>query len=64
MNERKSGENESLRRFRKRSCERKKWFRTRALAESGIYIMGTYAYHCQFCDGWHLATKKVLKDGP
>lgn len=43
---------------RYRGCERKRWFRTQAKAESAIANMATYVYHCKYCDGWHLATKR------
>lgn len=45
--------------IRARMCERKKWFRTRYAAELAIPNMASYAYHCRFCDGWHLATSKT-----
>lgn len=50
--------------FRYWSCVRKKWFRTQAQAESAIINMTMRAYHCGFCDGWHLATKREGGEGP
>ena len=50
--------------FRRRSCERKRWFRRRHDAELEMTKRSqqTYAYHCQFCEGWHIATQKENAD--
>lgn len=43
---------------RQRSCERKKWYRTREQAESAIVNMNSKVYECEFCCGFHIATKR------
>lgn len=42
----------------KRGCERKRYFRTRALAEAAIHRLGITVHKCEFCDGWHRTTKR------
>jgi hypothetical protein len=50
--------------FRRRSCERKRWFLRRSDAELEMTkrLRPAYAYHCQFCEGWHIAIKKENAD--
>lgn len=49
--------------FRKKSCERKRWFRRRTDAEIVGSRFGQRAYHCRFCDGYHLTAKeKTMAD--
>jgi hypothetical protein len=45
--------------FRAKSCERKRWFRTRADADIVGSRFDQRAYHCRFCDGYHLTASHV-----
>lgn len=45
-------------RFRKKSCERKRWFRTRNAADIVGSRFGHRSYHCRFCDGYHLTSNE------
>jgi len=54
----------SKRRIRRSSCDRKRRFDGKAIAEEEALIrrkrrLGDYrAYHCQFCGGWHVGRAK------
>ncbi len=48
--------------FRKTSCEKKRWFRTRIDAELVGSRFKHRAYHCRFCDGYHLTAKPETLD--
>lgn len=45
--------------FRKKSCERKRWFRTHIDAEVVGSRYGHRVYHCRFCDGYHLTAQEA-----
>lgn len=47
---------DARRRHRERSCERKRYFRTRNEAEVAVPNLSMRVYHCEFCHGYHLAT--------
>lgn len=50
--------------FRRSSCERKRWFRSKTAAEIVGSRFGQRAYHCRFCDGHHLTAKEnTMADG-
>jgi hypothetical protein len=44
--------------FREWSCARKKWYRTSGEANAKKWP-GSRAYHCRFCDGYHVSTKPI-----
>lgn len=45
--------------FREKSCVRKRWFKSRVAAEMIGSRFGQRAYHCRFCDGYHLASQEL-----
>lgn len=54
--------------FRERSCTSKTRYATQVIAEGEavrIWRKDRHAmktYHCQFCDGWHLATSSISRE--
>lgn len=55
--------------LRKKACESKNRYASRALAESAIAscadygTTGLHAYRCPYCNGWHLTSKPQRSNG-